>query len=421
MYKFGILGMILLLVVILFVQYTFIEGFAVPSGSSALNWQCIPETVQSDGKNAPMALTPDGNLKCMSLDGKNCLWDISCNSKLSTPAASIKPLVCGTDHKAKWGATGYETKNSWCYKGLQRLQAAVPAQELATNWQCLESAKAADGKNVPMALTTSGDAACMSLDGLNCLWDVSCNSKLSTPANTIRALACGSDHNRKWGVTGYDNTNHWCSRVRETFKAMSKPTITKLVPGDKQLEIQFTAGLEGSTITNYEYSVDGGATYTALSPARSVSPIIIRNLTNGTNYTIVLRAISNMGTSVASNALTAAPVAPPAPTPAAPAPPTPETKEVTKDSPKTVTQETAENIQEASSLVKDLKELLKSAKLMFYLNQSSDAKKTTTSNGVATTTACLQQGSEMIQTSCPDMSQYIRKDQIPCWNCNVEY
>lgn len=450
MYKFGILGMILLLVIILFIQYQSVEGFAVPSGSAALNWQCIPDTVQADGKNVPVALTPEGAVKCMSTDAKNCLWDISCNSKLTTPANTIKPVVC----------TNYSNKNGWCYKGLQKLQSTLPKPTLATNWQCLDSGKAPNGNNVPMALTSTGDVACMATDGLNCLWDVSCNSKLSTPSNTIRPLVCGDDSKAKWGNTGYDTTSHWCYRVKENFKALSKPTITKITAGDKEATVEFTVGLEGSSaISNYEYSTDGGSTFRALSPAKVTSPIKITNLENDKAYSIVLRAISNMGTSVASNALAIVPKAPAKEEPKMPEPKIPAkeepkqtTTEVTKDSPKTQTQETATNIQEASNLVKDLKELVSSVKRMIYLNDSSEAKKTGKESGIATTTgegaikgadsitsvpaptaikpvvstmppntACLQQGSEMITSNCPDMSQYIRKDQIPCWNCNVDY
>ncbi len=435
--------MILLLVIILFVQYQSVEGFAIPSGSAALNWQCIPDTVQADGKNVPVALTPEGAVKCMSLDGTNCLWDISCNSKLNTPANTIKPLVC----------TNYSNKNGWCYKGLQKLQSTLPKPSLATNWQCLDSGKAPNGNNVPMALTSTGDVACMALDGVNCLWDVSCNSKLSTPADTIRPLVCGDDSKAKWGTTGYDNTSHWCYRVKENFKALSKPTITKITAGDKEATIEFTVGLEGSSaISNYQYSTDGGSTFTALSPAKVTSPIKVTNLENDRAYSIVLRAVSNMGTSVASNALAIVPKAPVREEPKMPEPTKQETKEVTKDSTKTQTQESASNIQEASNLVKDLKELISSVKRMIYLNESSEAKKTSASKEVATTTgegaikgadtttslpaptaikpvaaitppttACLQQGSEMITSNCPDMSQYIRKDQIPCWNCNVDY
>lgn len=38
----------------------------------------------------------------------------------------------------------------------------------------------------------------------------------------------------------------------------------------------------------------------------------------------------------------------------------------------------------------------------------------------ANATPALQQGSEY-GGNCPDMSQYVRKDAIPCWNCTLDY
>ena len=65
--------------------------------------------------------------------------------------------------------------------------------------------------------------------------------------------------------------------------------------GNGQVIITFTPGAgNGSSITNYEYSVDG-VNYTALDPATTGSPITIPGLTNGTEYSITLRALNGNG------------------------------------------------------------------------------------------------------------------------------
>ena len=90
----------------------------------------------------------------------------------------------------------------------------------------------------------------------------------------------------------------------------SAPTSLSATAGDGQATISFTAGSNGgSAITNYKYSTDG-TTDTPLSPADSSSPITIPGLTNGTNYTIYLKAVNSNGDSSASSSVSVTPVAP---------------------------------------------------------------------------------------------------------------
>ena len=95
----------------------------------------------------------------------------------------------------------------------------------------------------------------------------------------------------------------------------SAPTSLSATAGDSQATISFTAGSDGgSAITNYKYSTDG-TNYTALSPADSSSPITISGLTNGTSYTIYLKAVNANGDSSASSSVTVTPsTTPSAPT-----------------------------------------------------------------------------------------------------------
>lgn len=64
----------------------------------------------------------DGNPACASYDGSNCLWGVSYNQ---IDFSRVRPLVCGSDHRAKWDVTGYEDPKHWC--GLaRRVRANVP-------------------------------------------------------------------------------------------------------------------------------------------------------------------------------------------------------------------------------------------------------------------------------------------------------
>lgn len=84
------------------------------------------------------------------------------------------------------------------------------------------------------------------------------------------------------------------------------PTSLCVVPSDSALTILFIPGFNGySTITDYLFSTDG-ITYTAVGD--NTSPVFITGLTNGTEYTIYLKAVNAIGLSVASSSVTASPI-----------------------------------------------------------------------------------------------------------------
>ncbi len=85
------------------------------------------------------------------------------------------------------------------------------------------------------------------------------------------------------------------------------PTSLVTTAGNTQLSIAFTAGSDGgSTITDYQYTINAGSTWT--TAATVVSPVVITGLTNGTTYTVSIRAINLVGSGTASTATTGTPV-----------------------------------------------------------------------------------------------------------------
>jgi len=88
------------------------------------------------------------------------------------------------------------------------------------------------------------------------------------------------------------------------------PSIDSISATSTQLSVNFTAGSNnGSAITNYEYSLNNGSTWTTRSPIATTSPLIITGLTNGTSYPIRLRAINAAGSGDSSTAVSATPTA----------------------------------------------------------------------------------------------------------------
>merc|ERR1711998_750984 len=73
-------------------------------------WRC-----GVSGLNAPVSIAADGNVQCMSTNGKDCWWG-KCRGKRVPRHRKLRPLVCGAMHKKKWGGNGYSSKGHWCNK-----------------------------------------------------------------------------------------------------------------------------------------------------------------------------------------------------------------------------------------------------------------------------------------------------------------
>jgi uncharacterized repeat protein (TIGR02543 family) len=134
-------------------------------------------------------------------------------------------------------------------------------------------------------------------------------------ANAIRSAAgsAGGANTGGGGSSGY-TTNGGAGGtgiviLRYAYGTPSAPVITSITGTANKLTVAFTAPTSngGAAITNYEYSLNSGVTWTALSPVDSASPIEITKLangsttlTNGTTYQVAIRAL-NGKTGLTSN------------------------------------------------------------------------------------------------------------------------
>ncbi len=94
-----------------------------------------------------------------------------------------------------------------------------------------------------------------------------------------------------------------------TSGAPAAPTNLAPIVANGQVTLAFTAGVDGaSPVANYQYSTDNGISWTSVTPAVTSSPVVITGLTNGTSYSIRLRAANAVGVGAASDAVTATPI-----------------------------------------------------------------------------------------------------------------
>ena len=74
------------------------------------------------------------------------------------------------------------------------------------------------------------------------------------------------------------------------------PEITSIIPGNQQLTVNFIPPFYngGSSITGYQYSIDSGSTFSSTVQATNNS-LLITGLTNGTPYSVIIRAGNSAG------------------------------------------------------------------------------------------------------------------------------
>ena len=69
------------------------------------------EFPEPNGGLLVFSILPDGNPACASYDGENCLWGVKYDD---IDFRKVKPMVCGEEHRARYGVTGYEDSRHWC-------------------------------------------------------------------------------------------------------------------------------------------------------------------------------------------------------------------------------------------------------------------------------------------------------------------
>lgn len=133
---------------------------------------------------------------------------------------------------------------------------------------------------------------------------------VTTSPVEVTGLISGQTYNIQIRAVNAIGAGPASATVTETTLAVpEEPTDLSAIAGDTSIQITFTLPYDGgSSITNYEYSLNGGSSWSPFSPAVTSSPVTITGLTNGTVYNIKLRAINDVGTGVASSQISIAPI-----------------------------------------------------------------------------------------------------------------
>jgi titin len=125
----------------------------------------------------------------------------------------------------------------------------------------------------------------------------------TTSPVTIPGLTNGTSYSVKLQAVNSVGDGTASSAVLVTPRAVpAAPTSLVATPGNNSVSVEFTAGASnGSTISNYEYELNGSGNWFALSPLDGTSPVSIA-VSNGVAYTVKLRAVNEAGSGAASDA-----------------------------------------------------------------------------------------------------------------------
>ena len=162
------------------------------------------------------------------------------------------------------------------------------------------------GGGLFVAVASSGTNRVMtSVDGVT--WP----ARSAAEANSFRSVTYGSGLFVAVASTGTNRV--MTSGTFQTTPAASTALVA--TPGNGSVSVAFTEGADGgAAISNHEYQLDDGA-WVAFSPAVTSSPVTIPGLTNGTSYSLRLRAVNSVGAGAASDPVSVTPrTVPAAPT-----------------------------------------------------------------------------------------------------------
>ena len=125
-------------------------------------------------------------------------------------------------------------------------------------------------------------------------------------SETVTGLAAGTYYARSF-ATNSSGTSYGSSITFTVtgppVTAPAAPTLNSVTAGDRRLTIAFTAGATGgSVITDYEYSLNGGA---YISAGTTASPFTISGLSGRTSYSVTIKARNSAGLGSASSLISA--------------------------------------------------------------------------------------------------------------------
>jgi hypothetical protein len=243
-------------------------------------------------------------------------WSTFADGVSSATTASVTSLTNGTPYIFRVAAVNSVGSSSYSLASTSVTPRSAPSAPsglsvtpgngtLAASWTAPASGGAVITDYTIQYSSNSGSSWTTFSDGLS----------VST-SETIAGLTNGTGYLVRVAAVNAAGTGTWTTASSNTTpRTVPSPPVLGVVSRlDSSLSIAFTAGSDGgSAITSYQSSIDGGISWQSVSGLSS--PLVLNDLTNGTTYTVTMRAVNAAGTGSASVSVQGTPrTAPSAPT-----------------------------------------------------------------------------------------------------------
>jgi predicted RecA/RadA family phage recombinase len=260
------------------------SGNRVMTSSDGINWTIRTSAADNqwtsvtygNGLFVAVAYNGTGNRVMTSSDG--ITWTIR-------TSAADNQWISVTYGNGLFVAVAYNGTGNQVMTSSDGITWTARASALNNNWQ---SVTYGNGLFVAVSSTGIGNRVMTSTDGIT--W----TARTSAADNQWTSVTYGNGLFVAVARTGNGN------RVMTSgFSVVADaPVISSAPVSQTEATVSFTQSTSAfaPAITNYRYSIDGGSSWTNLSPATSTSPITVTGLTDFTNQ-IQLQAVNSVGNS----------------------------------------------------------------------------------------------------------------------------
>lgn len=294
-------------------------------GSASLAWSATPLTIPTVATNvqpSPAASSAVLVWNVPSFDGGTAITDYlveytsdsgqtwtSFNDGVSpTNSATVTGLTNGTVYAFRVAAVNSQGTGNWSVMSssvIPRTTPGIPTgitvtpgnQQLSVLWTAPSNGGAVITDYIVSWSSDSGSTWTTFNDGFSSATSATLTGLTNGTAYLVRIAAVNIAGTGSAGTSGSASTPR---------TVPSAPTLGLPTSGNNSISVPFTLGSNGgAAVSSVDYSLDDGSTW--VTGASSSSPLVVTGLTNGSSYTIRIRAVNVAGAGAASSAATATP------------------------------------------------------------------------------------------------------------------